>query len=162
MAVGLVLLGSSLASAPPPVPTIGAPGGADSPREVAVILRDYAFNPDPLHLVPGETIRFTILNGGLIDHEFVLGDAAVQAAWARANAEAVPPAPFASSPPASVPIGTGGLRVLVSSGQSAVADYVVPQLPDLQLACHLPGHLDEGMRARVELRVANMSATPTR
>ncbi len=161
LAVGLVLLGASLASQPAPAPGIERPGTTDSPRDVAVILRDYAFNPDPLHLIPGETVRFTIINGGLIEHEFVLGDASVQSAWAEADARASPPGPFATPPPASVPADVGGLRVLVGSGQTAVAVHTVPSGPQIELACHLPGHLQEGMRARVMLVVANMSAPTT-
>lgn len=158
LAVGLVFLGASLASAPAPAPVIDRPGTSDTPRDVTVILRDYAFNPDPLHLVQGETVRFTIINGGLIAHEFVLGDAAVQAAWAEADARASAPAPFATPPPASVPVDVGGLRVVVASGQTVVAVHTVPTAQEIALACHLPGHLQQGMRARVVLVVANMGA----
>ncbi len=157
LAVGLVFLGASLASAPAPAPAIARPGTVNSPRDVNVILRDYAFNPDPLHLVAGETVRFTIVNGGLIEHEFVLGDAQVQAAWADADARASAPAPFATPPPASRPPGVDGLRLVVGSGQTAVALHTVPPASALELACHLPGHLQAGMRARVVLVVANMS-----
>ena len=159
LAASLVFLGASLASAPASAPVIGQPGTTEAPRDVTVILRDYAFNPDPLQLVRGETVRFTILNGGLIEHEFVLGDSTVQLAWAEADARASAPAPFTTPPPASVPPDVGGLRVVVPSGQSIVALHTVPNAPEMiEVACHLPGHLEQGMRARVELVVANMSA----
>ena len=161
LAVGLVFLGASLASAPAPAPGIERPGTPDWPRDVTVILRDYAFNPDPLHLVAGETVRLTVVNGGLIEHEFVLGDASVQSAWAEADARASAPAPFATSPPASVSAEVGGLRLLVGSGQTVVALHDVPAAHGLELACHLPGHLQQGMRARVVLAVANMSGPET-
>ena len=82
-------------------------------------MRDYRFDPTPVVLVPGETVRLTILNGGLVEHELTLGDEDVQVAWAQADAAATPPAPFATPPPASVPPGTGGLRVLLGSGEQA-------------------------------------------
>jgi uncharacterized cupredoxin-like copper-binding protein len=150
LAVGLVFLGAELAKVPGPAPS-GEPGTSGNPRAVNVIMRDYAFNPDPLHLTPGETVSFTIVNGGLVEHEFVLGDDAVQAAWARANAQVTPPAPFATLPPASAPPGTGGLRVVVASGQTATATYAVPSSGELQLFCHLPGHAEQGMHAVVVL-----------
>ena len=81
-------------------------------------MRDYRFDPTPVVLVPGETVRLHVLNGGLVEHELTLGDEAVQAAWARADAAATPPAPFATPPPASVPPGTGGLRVLLGVGRA--------------------------------------------
>jgi uncharacterized cupredoxin-like copper-binding protein len=150
LAVGLVFLGAMLASAPG-VPPSFEPGTSADPRDVNVILRDYAFNPDPLQLSAGEMVRFTIVNGGLVEHEFVLGDESVQQAWAAANAVATPPAPFATAPPASAPAGTGGLRVFVPSGQTATATYMVPPTGELQLFCHLPGHAEQGMHAVVVL-----------
>ena len=45
----------------------------------------------PVVLVAGETVRLRVLNGGLVAHELTLGDEAVQAAWARADAAVTPP-----------------------------------------------------------------------
>jgi uncharacterized cupredoxin-like copper-binding protein len=154
IAVALVLIGAqwSLDRAPPI--TVSKPGTADAPRSVTVIMRDYLYEPDPLVLVPGETVRFTIFDSGLVGHEFALGDEAMQTAWASADAAATPPALLATAPPASVPPGTGGLRVVVASGQQVVRDYVVPSSGQLQLMCHLPGHLERGMQVQVQLQPA--------
>ncbi len=151
LAVGLVLLGARLAAAPAPVPDLTQPGTAASPRPVSVIMRDYSFNPTPLYLVPGEIVEVTVFNGGLVEHELVLGDDGVQQAWSRANAAATPPAPFATAPPASVPPSIGGLRILLGSGASATALYEVPSDGTPQLVCHLPGHAERGMVGSVEL-----------
>lgn len=151
LALGLVLLGAALAGAPAPAPQITKPGTVDSPRVVNVILRDYRFDPTPLYLVPGETVRLNVVNGGMVEHELVLGDASVQEAWSTADAVATPPAPFATSPPASVPADTGGLRILLGSGGSTSVDYTVPAAGGLKLACHLPGHVEEGMVGEVML-----------
>jgi uncharacterized cupredoxin-like copper-binding protein len=151
LALVLVLWGARLAAAPAPLPDLSRPGTPDQPRVVNVIMRDYVFNPSTLHLVAGETVRFNVINGGLVAHEFVLGDHATQAAWAAAHARATPPAAFASPPTASVPPGTGGLRVLLGPGESATLDHVVAAEVDLQLACHIPGHVERGMVGRVEV-----------
>jgi len=151
LAGALVLIGAALADSPAPEPVVASPGSAAFPRDVNVILRDYQFNPTPLYLVAGETVRLNIFNGGLVEHELVLGDAAVQEAWLEADARATPPAPFATAPPASVAPGTGGVRVLLPSGGSASVVYDVPAQPGLQLFCHLPGHTEQGMVGRVVL-----------
>jgi uncharacterized cupredoxin-like copper-binding protein len=152
LAVGLVLLGAALAGAPAPAPQIAQPGTADAPRVVNVILRDYRFDPSPLYLVPGETVRLNVVNGGMVEHELVLGDTGVQDAWANADAAATPPAPFATSPPASVPPGTGGLRILLASGAPlTTVDYTVPIAGGVELVCHLPGHVEKGMVGEVVL-----------
>jgi uncharacterized cupredoxin-like copper-binding protein len=118
---------------------------------VTVIMREYAFAPSPLALVPGETVRLTILDGGLAPHELVLGDERVQAAWASADAQATPPAPFATAPPASVAADVGGLRVLLGSGEQTVVTYQVPLSQDLSLVCHIADHRARGMEAAVVL-----------
>jgi uncharacterized cupredoxin-like copper-binding protein len=149
LAVTLVLLGAWLAQSPAPPPVIDKPGTVTAPRDVNVILRDFAFDPNPLYLIAGETVRLHVINGGMVEHELVLGDQQVQAAWAVADANASPAAPLATLPPASVPPGTGGLRVLLASGASTTVEYTVPDGQPLQLFCHLPGHAERGMIGRV-------------
>lgn len=152
LAVGLVLLGADLAARPVASPLLGQPGTAAAPREVTVILRDYRFDPTPLYVYRGETIRLTVVNAGMLEHELVLGDAAVQSAWAQADAAATPGAAFATAPPASAPAGTGGLRVVLPSGGSARVLYQVPDEGDVLLLCNLPGHQERGMIGQVVLR----------
>lgn len=151
LAVALVIIGADLAGRPVESPPIGSPGSAASPRLVTIIMRDYRFDPTPLYLYPDEHIRLNIVNAGMVEHELVLGDAAVQAAWAAANAAVTPPAPFATAPPASAPADTGGLRVLLPSGGSTTVFYTVPQAGPVLLICHLPGHQAKGMVGQVVL-----------
>jgi uncharacterized cupredoxin-like copper-binding protein len=141
------LAGLALAACLSATPSPGTitPGGADAPRVINVIMRDYLFEPAPLRLVRGETVRFTVINAGLLAHDFVLGGADVQAAWASAEAAATPPAFTATPPPASVPPELAGLRVYLPSGQSASVLYTVPGAGDLQLVCQVPGHVALGM-----------------
>jgi uncharacterized cupredoxin-like copper-binding protein len=153
----LVFIGMQRPSERPPDVTITTAGTARSPRDVTVIMRDYRFDPTPIVLVPGETVRFTILNGGLESHDFVIGDAEVQRAWHEADAAATPPGLLATAPPASVPPGTGGLRVWLGSGQQAVAEYTVPTDRSLALLCQIPGHIEKGMVGAVELRRLEVS-----
>lgn len=152
VAVTLVVIGAQLSLQPAPSFAIDQPGTATQPRPLNVIMRDYRFDPTPVVLVPGETVRITVFNAGLVDHEMVLGDAAVQSAWHAADAAATPPGLFQTAPPASVPAGTGGLRVLLSSGKQQVVEYTVPASGELALICHLPGHIERGMVGAVDLR----------
>jgi uncharacterized cupredoxin-like copper-binding protein len=152
VATMLVLIGMQRPQEPPPDVEIARAGTAAEPREVTVIMRDYRFDPTPVVLVPGETVRLNIFNGGLVAHDFVLGDEAVQRAWQEADAEATPPGLLATAPPASVAPGVGGLRVLLGSGERAVIDYAVPVGTQLTLFCHIPGHAGLGMVGAVQLR----------
>lgn len=163
VALTLVLIGASRsAEKPTTTPTVTQPGTLASPRAVTVIMRDYLFEPVPLALYPGETIRLTVVNAGLEPHELVLGDATAQAAWEAADAAATPPAPFATAPVASLPAGVTGLRLFVGSGQQATADWTVPANVPLFLQCHLPGHMERGMFGTVIVQAAGPSSTPGR
>lgn len=158
VATTLIFIGMQRPGEAPPDVQISLPGSAASPRDVTVIMRDYRFDPTPVVLVPGETVRFSIFNAGLEVHDFVIGDADVQAAWHRADAAATPPNLLATAPPASVPPSTGGLRVLLGSGERATVDYQVPGDEDLAILCHIPGHIEKGMIGAVDLRQITVSA----
>src|SRR4051812_15374450 len=96
LAISLVLLGAALAGAPAPTLAPSAqPGTAAAPRDVNVIMRDYHFDPTPLYVYAGETVRLNVFNGGMVEHELVLGDQSVQAAWSAEDALATPPSDFA-------------------------------------------------------------------
>jgi len=153
ISIGLVLVGAQRSLDPAPSVAIAEPGTPERPRAVTVIMRDYRFDPTPVVLVPGETIRLTVFNGGLVEHELALGDAGFQQAWAGADL-ATPPAPFTTPPPASIPPGIPGLRVLLGSGGREVVELRVPEGVELLLRCNLPGHPERGMVGAVELRAA--------
>jgi uncharacterized cupredoxin-like copper-binding protein len=115
---------------------------------VNIIAKDWEFLPVPVDLVPGETVLFHIVNGGLEIHEAVIGNAAVQDAWETAEAATVghPPGP---TPAVSVPPDVAGLRVVVASGQRVDVVWTVPVIgagdAALVIGCHIPGHWAKGM-----------------
>lgn len=131
-------------------------GSSAAPREVNLIARDYAFVPDALDLVPGETILLHVINGGLVVHEAIIGDAAVQDAWEAAEAATIgaPPGP---TPVVTVPSEVSGVRVVVESGQRVDLAWTVPldavgRAADgvggsaWLVGCHIPGHWAKGMQ----------------
>jgi uncharacterized cupredoxin-like copper-binding protein len=115
---------------------------------VNIIARDYSFAPSPVDFVPGETVLLHVINGGLVVHEAVIGDMAVQDAWEAAEAEAADPPP-GPTPVVSVPPDVAGLRVVVESGQRVDVTWTVPASADPATAwfvgCHIPGHWELGM-----------------
>jgi uncharacterized cupredoxin-like copper-binding protein len=151
IAVGLAFAAAGCSAAAPSVAPPLVPGTSTAPREVNIIARDYVFAPDPLQLVPGETILLHVINGGLEVHEAVIGDAAVQDAWEGAEAATVgrPPGP---TPVVSVPPEVAGLRVVVASGQRVDVVWTVPVSAGgaaWVVGCHIPGHWARGMQVPV-------------
>jgi len=127
------------------------PGSPGAPREVNLIARDYAFVPAGLDLVPGETVLLHVVNAGLVVHEAVIGDAAVQDAWEAAEAavEGAPPGP---TPRVSVAPEVTGIRVVVRSGERVDVTFAVPAAGKAGIwlvGCHIPGHFAKGMQVPV-------------
>lgn len=140
------------------------PGTLAAPREVNLITRDYAFAPDPLELVPGETVLLHVINGGLLVHEAVLGDDTVQDAWEAAEAAAAgaPPGP---TPVVTVPADVTGLRIVVASGERVDVTWTVPAdaadaATPWRVACHIPGHLAKGMQVPIRWIPGSASQAP--
>ncbi len=138
-----------------PLPSAGRP---DAPREVNVIAKDYVFVPDPVDVLPGETVLIHLINGGLVPHELVIGDSAVQEAWEQAWAATIGGPPGAT--PVPPPPELAGTRAFVASGQRVDILWTVPDDPAVLartlFGCHLPGHWQRGMRAA--LRIATGSS----
>ena len=137
-------------------------GTSVHPREVNVIAKDWIFLPDPVDLVPGETIVLHVINGGLEVHELVIGDQSVQDAWETAEA-AVAGAPPGPTPLVSVVPERAGIRLVVASGQRQDMTWTVPGTAEagrLLLGCHIPGHWEKGMRAAVRLASAGGIGPP--
>ena len=81
----------------------------------------------------GETVRFVISNTDPIDHEFIVGDEAVQDAHELGTESYHPPRPG---------------EVTVPAGETVETTYTFDG-GNLIFGCHLPGHYDYGMRGLV-------------
>ena len=143
------------AGPPPATPPIRA-GTSAAPREVNIVMKDWVFLPDPVDIVPGETVLLHVVNGGLEIHEVVIGGPAVQDAWETAEGAAANPPPGAT-PLVSVSSDLAGIRIAVPSGQRIDLAWTVPADPavvgGLVLGCHIPGHWAKGMKAAVRIAV---------
>ena len=99
-------------------------------RTVHITIHHSAFEPAQVHLRPGETIRFVIHNTDPIDHEFIVGDRAVQVAHERGTEAYHPPRPG---------------EVTVPAGRTVRTTFTFAE-EDLLFGCHIPGHWAYGMR----------------
>jgi uncharacterized cupredoxin-like copper-binding protein len=109
-------------------------------RTVVVTMHHSRFSPDTLRVDPGQRVRFVLRNTDPIDHEFILGDAAVQARHEQGRDR---------HHHGEVP----GERS-VAAGQEAATTYAFPAGLDgrtLEFACHLPGHYAYGMHGTVRV-----------
>ena len=110
------------------------PQRASGTETVAITIRHSRFVPAHVTVRRGATIRFVITNTDPIDHEFILGDEAVQR---RHEAGAEPShgeVPGEVSTPAGETVGT---------------TYTFSEPGRLLIGCHAPGHYAYGMRGWV-------------
>jgi uncharacterized cupredoxin-like copper-binding protein len=109
-------------------------------RTVVVTMHHSRFEPAEIRVDPGERVRFVLRNTDPIDHEFILGDDAVQRRHEQGRER---------HHHGEVP----GERS-VAAGQEAATTYAFPAGLDgraLEFACHLPGHYAHGMHGTVRV-----------
>jgi uncharacterized cupredoxin-like copper-binding protein len=108
---------------------------AAAPAERIVHIRIHysAFSPGQLDVSPGETIRFVVTNADPIDHEFIVGDQAVQVAHELGTEAYHPPRPG---------------EITIRAGETVETTYTFGRT-SLLFGCHLPGHYAYGMRGTI-------------
>jgi uncharacterized cupredoxin-like copper-binding protein len=102
-------------------------------RTVEIGIQYSRFDPATVDVRPGETVRFVISNTDPIDHEFIVGDEAVQDAHELGTEAYHPPRPG---------------EVTIPAGETVETTYTFDG-GNLIFGCHLPGHYDYGMRGLV-------------
>lgn len=97
------------------------------------------FNPSQLTVRSGETVELVLHNDGAVAHELVIGDRAHQAEYARIVA------------------GMPDTRhehdnvLVVDPGDARSLVWMFGKASPLELACHLNGHYQAGMRVEVQV-----------
>jgi magnesium-transporting ATPase (P-type) len=114
---------------------IGATAGVVVDRTITVDANDQMrFNPGDLTVAEGETIAFTVTNSGSLEHEFVIGDAEVQAEHENEMAE--DDDGHGEEETYAIELAPGETRTIV---------YTFDDTGELQYGCHVPGHYAAGM-----------------
>jgi uncharacterized cupredoxin-like copper-binding protein len=108
----------------------GAAAVPQRPIEVEVRLRYSKFEPAALSVPAGRPVRFVLRNEDFLDHEFLVGDAAMQ----KAHETGTEPQHGARPTEVDVP------------GAQTVTTTITFERPgQLTYACHVPGHFRYGM-----------------
>lgn len=116
----------------------GGPGEAGDVVTVTLTARHSRFTPASVTVPAGAAVRFVVRNLDPVDHELIVGDAAVHARH-RAGREA--------HHHGDVPG-----EVSVPAGSTAATTWTAPATAGgVAFACHLPGHLAYGMSGAVRV-----------
>jgi uncharacterized cupredoxin-like copper-binding protein len=109
---------------------LGVVAAASGPLTIDINIRYSHYQPSTLTVPAGRPVTFVIHNGDPIDHEWIVGDAALHERH-RTGTE-----PYHNSRPTEVSIDAGTTRITtVTFDRPTTLTYV----------CHLPGHEAYGM-----------------
>jgi LPXTG-motif cell wall-anchored protein len=100
---------------------------AKAPVEVKVTLSDFKVEMSNTDLPAGTAVTFVITNNGKITHEMVLEKAGVVDEPLEFN-------------------GEGQEAEDIEAGTTRTVEWTVPEAGQYQLACHVPGHYEAGMK----------------
>jgi uncharacterized cupredoxin-like copper-binding protein len=125
----------------------GKPGdAAKASRTVEIVATDNAFSLKSLQVRDGETIRFVIRNDGFDPHEFLIGsrpEHAEHLKMMKAMIEQQKKGERAS------PMPHHDNGVTVRPGETATFVWTFARAADLQFACDIPGHYEDGMHGPI-------------
>ena len=125
----------------------GKPGdAAKATRTVEIVATDNAFSLKALQVRDGETVRFVIRNDGFETHEFMIGTAhehAEHLAMMKAMIEQQKKTGHAT------PMDHHDNGVTVLPGETATLVWTFARAANLQFACDIPGHYEDGMHGAI-------------
>jgi uncharacterized cupredoxin-like copper-binding protein len=104
---------------------------------IEIVIHYSHFDPSSVVVPVGVPVTFTIRNDDPIDHEWIVGDAAVQQKH-RVGTEVVH--------------DTIPTEQMIPAGETRVTTITFTQAGTLQYICHLPGHEAYGMVGLVTIR----------
>ena len=114
---------------------------AKSSRTIKITALDtMRYDKKSIQAKPGETIRFVVTNAGKIKHEFTIGTREEQLEHAEM---------MASMPGMK---HEDGNSVSLEPGETKELIWQFGNAGAVEIACHLPGHYEAGMKARVNVK----------
>jgi len=128
----VALGGLALAAPDEPSPVTLGP----EPVTVVVDVEHSRFIPSTLRVEVGTEVRFVVRNDDPINHELIVGAADVHARHRNGTEAKHAPRPGELS---------------VGPDEQGVTTYRFDDPGVVEMACHLPGHYDYGMRGEVEV-----------
>ncbi len=99
------------------------------------------FEHEPLHVKPGETIRFVVHNKGKLEHEFALGT----------KQEHLLHGQMMMQHP-GMHHEEGGAAITLQPGETKELIWTFNHAENVQVACNIPGHYSAGMHSPVMMK----------
>lgn len=138
-------------------PAVGEPGDpSQARRTMRIKMTENRYSPKSITVKKGETVRFIVENAGELVHEFNIGTAEMHKAH---QGEMMAMMQSGSLMPDHIDHSKmGGMKhddpnsVLLEPGQTGEVVWKFGTSGEIQFACNVPGHYEDGMHGRVKVR----------
>jgi uncharacterized cupredoxin-like copper-binding protein len=138
------------ASAHGPTPSGGRAGDpAKVTRGLEIVAIDNAFSLKALEVRDGETVRFVVRNDGMDPHELTIGTVAEHAVHRRLMKEMLEQQKRGGHAGHSMADMAHAGGVWVEPGKTASFVWTFVRTADLEFACNIPGHYEDGMKGPI-------------
>lgn len=119
-------------------------------RVIEVVATDNAFSLKSLQVKDGETVRFVVRNDGFDRHEMLIGTKAEHAEHLKMmRAMMEEQKKKGGHAGHSGPMMQHGSGVMVAPGKTESFVWTFQRTADLEFACDIPGHYEDGMRGPI-------------
>lgn len=116
----------------------GRPGNPGKiSRTIKITALDIKYDKREIQAKAGETIKFVVTNTGKLRHEFMIGDMEEQ----RQHAEMMKQMPDMLHEDANT--------LTLEPGETKSLVWQFTKAGKLEVACHIPGHYEAGMKSRI-------------
>jgi uncharacterized cupredoxin-like copper-binding protein len=122
---------------------------AKATRTIEVVATDNAFSLKSLQVRDGETIRFVVRNDGTDPHEFLIGTAREHAEHLRMMKAMIEQQKQGGHVHDMSMMAQHRSGVAVQPGATASFAWTFVRTADLQFACDIPGHYEDGMHGPI-------------
>ncbi len=118
--------------------TAGRPGDPNKiGRTIKITAQDIKYDQSEILVKAGETVKFVVTNAGKLKHEFIIGSSDEQ----RQHAEMMKQMPGMVHEDANT--------LTLEPGETKSLVWQFTKTGALEIACHVPGHYEAGMRGKV-------------
>jgi uncharacterized cupredoxin-like copper-binding protein len=147
----LALAAATPASAHSPTPPSGGRPGdpAKVTRVIDVVAIENAFSLKALDVRDGETVRFVLHNDGVDPHELTIGTVAEHAEHRKQMKEMMELQKKGGHAGHSMADMAQSGGVWVDPGKTATFVWTFKRTADLEFACNIPGHYEDGMKGPI-------------
>jgi uncharacterized cupredoxin-like copper-binding protein len=122
-----------------------------SSRTIDVTMIDNAYQPAQLQVAKGSTVTIRFKNTGMVKHEAIIGDDAMQMRHHDEMTAATAQMDHGNPGPAGQAPDSSPEAVTIEPGRSGDLTHTFNESGSILIGCHEPGHWEAGMKATVEI-----------